>query len=148
MQTTVCCSRTQLVLFDEVSTLFGMELAINKTKIVCNHYSKAMELEARNEEYGGRVMEEAQHDTRGSRTRVESQTEDVSLFMPTIRVQEENIEVVPQFRYLGLANTDDGALGVEIQARICRMKQRFKEFEGRIFCNNECRECRSLSAWS
>jgi hypothetical protein len=29
------------------------------------------------------------------------------------------------------------ALGVEINARICRMKQRFKEFEGRIFCNNE-----------
>ena len=26
---------------------------------------------------------------------------------------------------------------MEIQARICRMKQRFKEFEGRIFCNNE-----------
>ena len=26
---------------------------------------------------------------------------------------------------------------MEIQARICRMKQRFKEFEGRVFCNHE-----------
>ena len=36
-----------------------------------------------------------------------------------------------------MLDTDDGALGVEIQARICRMKHRFKEFEGRIFCNSE-----------
>ena len=34
-----------IVQFDEVSTLFGMELAISKTKVVCNQYSKAMELE-------------------------------------------------------------------------------------------------------
>jgi len=33
-----------VVQFDEVSILFGMEFAISKTKIVCNQYSKAMEL--------------------------------------------------------------------------------------------------------
>ena len=38
---------------------------------------------------------------------------------------------------MGVLDTDDGALGMEIQARICRMKQRFKEFEGRVFCNTE-----------
>ena len=36
--------------FDEVVMLFGMELAITKTKIVCNQYSKAMEIEAREAE--------------------------------------------------------------------------------------------------
>jgi hypothetical protein len=34
-------------------------------------------------------------------------------------------------------DTDNGSFGMEIHARICRMKQRFKEFEGPIFCNNE-----------
>ena len=61
-----------------------------------------------------------------------------SLFIPVVvTVRGEKIEVVPQFKYLGVLDTDDGALGMEIQARICRMKQRFKEFEGRIFCNKE-----------
>ena len=61
----------------------------------------------------------------------------MSLFVPVIMIRGERIEVVPYFRYLGLLDKDDGALGVEIQARICRMKQRFKEFEGRVFCNTE-----------
>ena len=34
-----------IVVFDDVANLFGMELAIHKTKIVCNQYSKAMERE-------------------------------------------------------------------------------------------------------
>ena len=32
-------------LLDEEATVFGMELAITKTKKVCNQYSKAMEIE-------------------------------------------------------------------------------------------------------
>ena len=64
------------------------------------------------------------------------QVNDVQLYVPVILIRVERIEVVPQFRYLGLLDTEDGALGVEIQARIFRMKQRFKEFEGRVFCNH------------
>ena len=56
-----------VVQFDEVSILFGMEFAISKTKIVCNQYSKAMELEARDKEDGHAVVEVATYDTRGSR---------------------------------------------------------------------------------
>ena len=44
--------QTMMVCFDEVATIFGMELAIEKTKVVCNHFSKAMELEARNDNEG------------------------------------------------------------------------------------------------
>ena len=62
---------------------------------------------------------------------------EATLFVPIILVRGEHIEVVAQFRYLGLMDTDDGTLGVEIQARICRMKQRLKEFKGRVFCNSE-----------
>ena len=57
--------------------------------------------------------------------------------MPVILIREERLEVVPYFRYFGLLDKDNEALGMEIQARICRMKQRFKEFEGRVFCNTE-----------
>ena len=56
-----------VVQFDEVSILFGMEFAISMTKIVCNQYSKAMELEARDKEDGHAVVEVATYDTRGSR---------------------------------------------------------------------------------
>ena len=40
------------------------------------------------------------------------------LFVSEIFIRGEKIEVVPQFRYLGLMNQDDGALGMEIQVRI------------------------------
>jgi hypothetical protein len=53
-----------------------------------------------------------------------------------IKVRGEAIEVVSHFRYLGVEDKDDGSLGVEIQAQICRMKQRFKELKGRVLCNN------------
>ena len=122
--------------FDDVATLFGMELAINKTKIVCNQYSKAMERETQ-EIAGNATVGTPLHNTRGSQALAQMQINDASLFIPVIRIRGEKIEVVPQFRYLGMMDTDDGALGMEIQARICRMKQRFKEFEGRIFCNQE-----------
>ena len=65
------------------------------------------------------------------------QVDDVALFVPSITIRGEKIEVLPHFKYLGLMDTEDGALGMEIQVRICRMKQRFKEFEGRSFCNQD-----------
>ena len=34
--------QTMVICFDEAATIFGMELAIVKTKVVCNHFSKAM----------------------------------------------------------------------------------------------------------
>jgi hypothetical protein len=80
--------------------------------------------------------EEPQHDTRGSRTLLELLQNDPSLVVPIIKIRRESIEVVSHFRYLGAEDKDDGSLGVEIQARICRMKQRFKDLEGRVFCNN------------
>ena len=125
--------QAMVVCFDEVATIFGMELAIGKTKVVCNHFSKAMELEARKGDAG--TEEEPIHDTRGSRAQLEQMQNDPTIVVPIIKVRGELIEVVSHFRYLGAEDKDDGSLGVEIQARICRMKQRFKEFEGRVLCN-------------
>ena len=102
--------------------------------MVCNHFSKAMELEARKGD--ARTEEDPRHDTRGSRAQLEQLQNDPTLVVPVIKVRGESIEVVSHFRYLGAEDKDDGSLGVEIQARICRMKQRFKEFEGRVLCNN------------
>jgi hypothetical protein len=145
MRMTVCSLQTQsisamqimIVIFDDVATLFGMELAINKTKIVCNQYSKAMERQAQELAGNATTGDALPHNTRGSQALARMQINDASLFLPVIQIRGEEIEVVPQFRYLGVLDTDDGALGMEIQARICRMKQRLKEFEGRAFCNRE-----------
>ena len=133
---TIRSMQIMMVEFDEVATLFGIKLAITKIKVVCNQYSKAMEIEEREAEETS-MPTPVQHDTRGSRELTRMQTNDRTLLVPVILIRNEKIEVVPQFRYLGVLDTDDGALDMEIQARICRMKQRFKEFEGRIFCNNE-----------
>ena len=132
---TIRAMQLMMVAFDEVATLFGMEVAITKTKVVCNNYSKAMEFEAREAER--QVVVTPQYNTRGSQELARLQVNDVTLFVPVVLIRGEKLEVVPYFRYLGLLDKDDGALGVEIQARICRMKQRFKEFEGRVFCNTE-----------
>ena len=126
--------QTMVVCFDEVATIFVMELAIGKTKVVCNHFSKAMELEARKGDAG--TEEEPRHNTRGGHALMEIMHNEPSLLVPIIKVRGESIEVVSHFRYLGAEDKDDGSLGVEIQARICRMKQRFKEFEGRVLCNS------------
>jgi len=99
-----------------------MELAINKTKIVCNQYSKAMEREAQELAGNATTGDAVPHNTRGSQALARMQINDSSLFLPVILIRGEKIEVVPQFRYLGVLDTDDGALGREIQARICRMK--------------------------
>ncbi len=107
-----------MVEFDEMATRFGMELAITKTKVVCNQYSKAMESEAREAEDTSIPTPAAQHDTRGRRELARLQTNDRTLFVPVILIRREKIEVVPQFRYLGVLDTDDGALDMEIQARI------------------------------
>eukprot|EP01036_Dinobryon_divergens_P035907 gene35907-46617_t len=40
---TIRAMQTMIIIFDEVSATFGMELATGKTKVVCNHYSKALE---------------------------------------------------------------------------------------------------------
>ena len=42
---TIGAMQIMIEVFDDVTTLFGMELAINKTKIVCNQYSKAINRE-------------------------------------------------------------------------------------------------------
>jgi hypothetical protein len=133
---TIRSMQSMMLIFDEVATLFGMELAIPKTKVVCNQYSKAMEIEAQEME-GPTISAPLQQRTRGRCELERMQTNDRALFAPVIVIRGEKIEVVPQFRYLGVLDTDDGGLGMEIQARICRMKQRFTRFEGRIFCNNE-----------
>ena len=44
---TIRSKQLMIVEFDEVATLFGMELAITKTKVVCNQYSKALEIDER-----------------------------------------------------------------------------------------------------
>ena len=110
-----------VVVFDEVATLFGMELAISKTKVVCNQYSKAMEIKA--QEAREQVVVALQYNTRGRQELARLQVNNPTLFVPEILIRRERLEVVPYFRYLGLLDKDDGTLGVEIQARFCRMKQ-------------------------
>ena len=128
---TITAMQILIVVFDNVATLFGMELAIQKFKIVCNQYSRSMEREA--QEVAGDEST-LMHNTRGRQALAQMQINDESLFIPVILIRGEKIEVVPQFKYLRVLDTDNGALGMEIQARVCRMmKQRFKEFEGRIF---------------
>ena len=131
---TISAMQIMIVIFDDVATLFGMELAIKKTKIVCNQYSMAMEREAQELTGTATTGDALPHNTRGSQALARMQISDASLFLPVILIRGEKVEVVPQ---LGVLDTDDGAVGMEIQARMCRMKQRFKEFEGRVFCNTE-----------
>jgi hypothetical protein len=88
-------------------------------------------------EEGPLVIEPPQHNTRGSAGKARITDDAETPVIPVILIRGEKIEVVPQFRYLGLMDQDDGALSVEIHSRICLMKQRFKDFEGRIFCNGE-----------
>ncbi len=104
---TIGAMQIMIEVFDDVTTLFGMELAINKTKIVCNQYSKAMERETQ-EIAGNETVGTPLHNTRGSQELAQMQLNDASLFIPVIRIRGEKIEVVPQFRYLGMIDTDDG----------------------------------------
>ena len=77
-----------MVQFDEVSTLFGMELAISKTKVVCNQYSKAMEIAERNPEE--HVLPVAsQRRTRGNTELARMQVNDGLLFVPVILIRRE-----------------------------------------------------------
>ena len=102
--------QTMVVCFDEVATIFGMELAIGKTKVVCNHFSKAMELEVRKGD--AETEEEPRHNTRGGRSLMELMHNEPSLLVPIIKVRGESIEVVSHFRYLGAEDKDKGSLGV------------------------------------
>ena len=105
---TVRAMQSMMRVFDEVSTMFGMELALKKTKVVCNQYSKALESTERELEGQdlAQVPAAAQHDTRGSRALATMQVNDTQLHVPVILIRGERIEVVPQFRYLGLMDTE------------------------------------------
>jgi hypothetical protein len=96
-----------------------------------------MELEARDKEDGHAVVKVATYETRGSRVLARMQCNDITLFMLIILVRGEKIEVVPQFRYLGLADTDDGALGMENS----------KDVSSAVMQSARCHGCRSLSVW-
>lgn len=109
---TIRAMQTMMIVFDEVATVFGMELAIIKTKVVCNQFSKAMEREYIEPE--DPVPSVSHHNTRGSQVLARLQINDDTLVVPKILVRGETIEVVPQFRYLGMLDTEDGTLGVEI----------------------------------
>ena len=61
---TIRVMQLMMVAFDEVATMFGMELATAKTKVVCNQYSKAMEIKAQEAE--GQMPAALHYNTRGS----------------------------------------------------------------------------------
>lgn len=84
-------------LFDDVSILFGMELAISKTKVVCNQYSKAiMELIRERKLVEGHVLPSpSQHNTIGRVELTRIQDKDGMLLVPVIIFRGERIEVVP-----------------------------------------------------
>ena len=80
---TIRAMQRMMVVFDEVSTLFGMELALKKTKVVCNQYSKAIAIAGREIE-GHQVpvsvpVASPQHDTRGIRELARMQVNDMQL---------------------------------------------------------------------
>ena len=88
-------------IFDEVATIFGMVIAIDKTKVICNAISKAMY--ARNQ-----LPEEVRYHTRRHTRLLED--EGSQHITPKISIRGKVIEVVPSFKYLGLHDTEDGAL--------------------------------------
>ena len=109
-------------IFDSLATEFGMEVSIEKTKVICNHTSKV--------EYKNYLPpEEVQHLTR-SRSQDDGNKTD-SIF-PQLSIRGRNIEVVSNFKYLG---NEYGSLENIVRARIIRMEYRFKQFEGRVLRN-------------
>ena len=113
-------------IFDQIATVFGMVIAIDKTKVVCNAISKAM--------YATNLStEEVRYQTRRHTQLVEDG--DGHHTTPKISIRGKLIDVVPSFKYLGLHDTEDGALENTVRARIIRMELRFKEFQGRVLMN-------------
>ena len=85
-------------IFDQI---FGMVIAIDKTKVICNAISKAMYSK-------GLSTEEVRYHTRRHTQLVED--EGGQQVAPTISIRGKVIEVVPNFKYLGLQETEDGTL--------------------------------------
>ena len=113
-------------IFDQIATIFGMVIAIDKTKVICNAISKAMN--ARN-----LSTEEVRYQTRRHTQLIEDgEGQHVT---PKISIRGKLIDVVPSFKYLGLHDTEDGALENTVRARIIRMELRFKQFQGRVLMN-------------
>jgi hypothetical protein len=113
-------------LFDQIATIFGMVIAIDKTKVICNAISKAMyskDLPTEEVRYHTRRHTQLAEDKGGQ------------LITPTIAIRGKLIEVVPRFKYLGLHDTEDGTLENTVRARIIRMEFRFKQFQGRVLRN-------------
>ena len=113
-------------IFDQVATIFGMVIAIDKTKVICNAISKAMYAR-------GISTEEVRYHTRRHTQLVKE--EGGQHVVPKISIRGKVIEVVPSFKYLGLHDTEDGALENTFRARIIRMEFRFKQFQGRALMN-------------
>ena len=84
-------------IFDQVATVFGMVIAIDKTKVICNAISKAMH--ARDLQ----TTEEVRYHTRRHTQLVEDKGG--QHITPTISIRGKLIEVVPSFKYLGLHDT-------------------------------------------
>ena len=113
-------------IFDQVATIFGMVIAIDKTKVICNSISKAMYAK-------GLSTEEVRYHTRRHTQLLEEG--EGQLVIPKIIIQGKVLEVVPSFKYLGLHDTEDGAMENTVRARIIRMEFRFKQFQGRALMN-------------
>ena len=77
---TITAMQILIVVFDNVATLFGMELAIQKFKIVCNQYSRSIEREAQ-QEVAGDESTTLMHNTRGRQALAQMQINDESLFI-------------------------------------------------------------------
>ena len=117
-------------IFDKVATVFGMVIAIDKTKVICNAISKAMH--ARDLQ----TTEEVRYyHTRGGHTQM-LEEEDWRHIIPKLSIRGKVLEVVPSFKYLGLHDTEDGSLENTVRSRIVRMEfSRFKQFQGRVLMN-------------
>ena len=89
---TIHVMQSMMIVFDEVATIFGMELATSKTKVVCNQYSKAMEIKAQESE--GQMIVAPRYNTRGGQELARLQVNDVTLFVPVILIRGERLEVV------------------------------------------------------
>jgi exonuclease III len=127
----ISAMQTMVTEFDAVATKFGMEVSIEKTKVICNGMSKISYTEAEED----KVREAERH----HRTRRRSQWIEVpsSPTVPKISIREKPLEVVSSFKYLGLHDTDDGAIENAVRARVIRMEYWFKQFQGRVLTNHK-----------
>jgi hypothetical protein len=107
--------------FEGLATKFGMEVSIDKTKVIFNGVSKVV---AYMEAKENRVDEEALQSRNRLRRRTQSIDTPQPPISPRISIRGIPLEIVTSFKYLGLHDTEDGAVENAVRGRVIRMEYR------------------------